>query len=89
MARGTLRRFLAHPSLAPYRILLARIRRPRPHTLGRAGEELLAMQSEMAGAADRLFPRPNPPDPRLRAGRTETGHAPEPAPERAHAEHFF
>ncbi|MCA9235779.1 MAG: oligoendopeptidase F [Planctomycetales bacterium] len=41
--------------LAPYRLLLQRLERYRPHTLGKAEERLLAMQSEMSDAADRAF----------------------------------
>lgn len=47
--------FLAAPPLAPYKLLLKRILRLRPHTLGKKEENLLAMQSEMAEAAGKIF----------------------------------
>jgi oligoendopeptidase F len=50
-----LRGFLAAPPLAPYRLLLERILRFKPHTLGEKEEKLLAMQSEMADASGRIF----------------------------------
>ena len=37
--------------LRPYRLLLERLARYKPHTLSRREERLLAMQSEMAEAA--------------------------------------
>ena len=46
---------LAAPELEPYRLMLQRLLRYKPHTLGKREEELLAMQSEMAQAASRAF----------------------------------
>lgn len=46
---------LESPALKPYRLSLERLRRYKPHTLSDAEEKLLAMQSEMAGAASRAF----------------------------------
>ncbi|MCH2180965.1 MAG: oligoendopeptidase F [Mariniblastus sp.] len=43
------------PELAPYRLLLERLVRYRPHTLTGREEELLAMQGEMAGATSKIF----------------------------------
>lgn len=43
------------PELAPYRLLLERLVRYRPHTLTSREEELLAMQGEMAGATSKIF----------------------------------
>ena len=42
---------LAAEALAPYRLLLERLLRYKPHTLGQSEERLLAMQTEMAQAA--------------------------------------
>ncbi len=42
-------------ALLPYRLLLERLVRYKPHTLGKAEERLLAMQTEMAGTAGRAF----------------------------------
>lgn len=47
--------YLASKELAHYRLLLERLDRYRPHTLSDAEERLLAMQSEMADAANRAF----------------------------------
>jgi oligoendopeptidase F len=43
------------PELAPHRLILQRLLRYKPHTLGKREEQLLAMQSEMAQAASRAF----------------------------------
>jgi oligoendopeptidase F len=49
------KRFLAAKRLAPYRLLLERIFRHKPHTLSASEEKLLAMQSEMASASSKIF----------------------------------
>ena len=67
------------PSLAPYRLLLERLLRYKPHTLGKKEEKLLAMQSEMAQAAGQVFRQLNDADLKFgtikndtrRAGRAE------------------
>jgi oligoendopeptidase F len=50
-----LNRLLSHKALKFYRLLLERLIRFKPHTLGKNEEELLAMQGEMAQAASRAF----------------------------------
>lgn len=47
--------FLKTPALAPYKLLLERILRYKPHTLGQKEEKLLAMQTEMAEGASQVF----------------------------------
>ena len=47
--------FLAAKELTPYRLLLERWLRYRPHTLSDKEEKLLAMQSEMSSAAGKIF----------------------------------
>ncbi|MDZ4658118.1 MAG: oligoendopeptidase F [Bythopirellula sp.] len=47
--------FLKAKSLAPYRLLLERMVRYRPHTLSNAEEKLLAMQSQMSDTASHTF----------------------------------
>jgi len=47
--------YLKSPVLAPYKLLLERILRYKPHTLGPKEEKLLAMQTEMAESAGRIF----------------------------------
>jgi oligoendopeptidase F len=50
-----LKKFLAAKPLAPYKLQLQRLTRYKPHTLSRGEEKLLAMQSEMSRAADKMF----------------------------------
>jgi len=50
-----LKKYLAAKVLSPYRLQLERLVRYKPHTLSRGEEKLLAMQSEMAHAADKMF----------------------------------
>lgn len=50
-----LEKLLAADALKPYRLLLDRLLRYRPHTLSDREENLLAMQGEMATAAGRVF----------------------------------
>ncbi|NLF07072.1 MAG: twin-arginine translocation signal domain-containing protein, partial [Pirellulaceae bacterium] len=47
--------YINAPELAPYKLLLEQIVRFKPHTLGATEERLLAMQSEMAGSASKIF----------------------------------
>jgi oligoendopeptidase F len=47
--------WLQAEALAPFRLIIERILRYRPHTLSAAEEKLLAMQSEMAQAAGHTF----------------------------------
>ncbi len=54
--------FLASPLLAPYKLLLERVLRYKPHTLGKKEENLLAMQTEMAQAANQIFRQLNDAD---------------------------
>ncbi|MBN1394451.1 MAG: oligoendopeptidase F [Pirellulales bacterium] len=55
MPQSKLDEYLEAPELAPYKLLLTRIVRFKPHTLGEKEERLLAMQAEMAGASSRIF----------------------------------
>ncbi len=57
-----MKQFLAAEVLTPYRLLLERLLRYRPHTLGRKEEKLLAMQTEMAQAAGQVFRQLNDAD---------------------------
>ena len=61
--------------LAPYRLLLERILRYKPHTLGRKEERLLAMQTEMAQAAGQIFRQLNDADLKFGAVKDERGRA--------------
>jgi oligoendopeptidase F len=57
-----IKQFLAADVLAPYRLLLERLLRYKPHTLGKKEEKLLAMQTEMAQAAGQVFRQLNDAD---------------------------
>ncbi len=50
-----LKKFLQSKELQPYKLYIERIVRYKPHTLSQNEEKLLAMQSEMASAADNAF----------------------------------
>ncbi|MEX2315689.1 MAG: oligoendopeptidase F [Pirellulales bacterium] len=50
-----LKQYIAAKPLARFRLKLERLLRYKPHTLGPGEEKLLAMQHEMADAADRVF----------------------------------
>ena len=52
---ATLSVWMALPVLEPYRLLLERIIRTRPHTLSEPEEKLLAMQGTFAGTAGKVF----------------------------------
>jgi len=68
-----MKQFLAAPALAPYRLLLERLLRYKPHTLGKKEERLLAMQTEMAQAAGQIFRQLNDADLRFGTLRNEKG----------------
>lgn len=55
ISAGKMKDFLADERLAPYRLLLERLLREKPHTLSKKEERLLAMQTEMAQAASQSF----------------------------------
>jgi oligoendopeptidase F len=59
------------PALAPYRLLLERLVRTRPHTLSEPEERLLAMQGTVAGTAAKVFRQLTDAD--LKFGAVTTG----------------
>jgi oligoendopeptidase F len=69
----TMGRLLAHRSLAPYRLMLERWLRYKPHTLTDREEKLLAMQSEMAQTASQVFRQLNNADLKFGAVKNEKG----------------
>jgi len=71
--RAKMQQFRASPALAHYRLLLQRLLRYKPHTLGRNEERLLAMQSEMAEAAGKIFRQLNDADMKFGAVKNEKG----------------
>ncbi|MGD0898423.1 MAG: oligoendopeptidase F [Thermoguttaceae bacterium] len=64
---AAMERLLASDRLTPYRLLLERLLRFKPHTLGKKEEKLLAMQTEMAEATSQVFRQLNDAD--LKFGR--------------------
>ncbi len=64
---------LVSPVLAPYKLLLERIVRYKPHTLGKKEENLLAMQTEMAQAASQIFRQLNDADLKFGSLRNDRG----------------
>jgi oligoendopeptidase F len=52
---ATLDAWMKLPVLAPYRLLLERLTRTRPHVLSEPEEKLLAMQGSFAGTAGKVF----------------------------------
>jgi oligoendopeptidase F len=67
------REFLAARQLKPYRVLLERMRRFKPHTLTKREENLLAMQSEMAAATNKIFTQLNNADLKFGLVKNEKG----------------
>ena len=57
-----LKQFMADKRLAPYQLQLERLLQHKPHTLSKKEENLLAMQTEMAQAAGKIFRQLNDAD---------------------------
>ena len=70
-----LREYVDSKQLKPFRLQLERLIRYKPHTLGAGEEKLLAMQSEMAGAADRVFRQLTDADLKFGMCRNEKGES--------------
>jgi oligoendopeptidase F len=68
-----MKKLLTAKELAPYRLLLERLLRERPHTLSDREEKLLAMQSEMASAAGLVFRQLNNADLKFGCVENERG----------------
>ena len=73
ISAAKLKRLLAEKRLAPYRLMLERLVRYKPHTLGKKEEKLLAMQIEMAQAAGQIFRQLNDADMKFPAVKNEKG----------------
>lgn len=58
----TMQKFLESEELEPFHLVLERLVRFKPHTLSENEERLLAMQSDMAGSANRIFRQLNDAD---------------------------
>src|SRR4051794_11064388 len=70
-----LKEYLDAKQLRTYRLQLERLVRYKPHTLTPGEEKLLAMQSEMAGAADRVFRQLTDADLKFGMCRNEKGES--------------
>jgi oligoendopeptidase F len=70
---ATIKKFLASKELAPFKLVLERIVRYQPHTLSPAEENLLAMQSEMSDASNRVFRQLNNADLKFGFVKNEKG----------------
>ena len=70
---GKLKKLLGDKRLAPYRLMLERLVRYKPHTLSGKEEKLLAMQTEMARAAGHAFEQLDNADMRFGTIRDDKG----------------
>jgi oligoendopeptidase F len=73
--RVRMAKLMAEKVLAPYRLLLERLLRYRPHTLGKKEENLLAMQTQMAQTAGQTFRQLNDADLKFGPIRNERGES--------------
>ena len=73
ISNARMKQFLASAALAPYRLLLERLLRYKPHTLGKKEEKLLAMQTEMAQAVGQVFRQLNDADMKFGTIKNERG----------------
>ncbi len=73
ISAAKLKKLLAAKQLAPYQLKLERLVRYKPHTLTKGEEKLLAMQSEMAGAAGHAFRQLTDADLTFGTVKTEKG----------------
>jgi oligoendopeptidase F len=71
--RTRIRAMIAERALAPYRLVLERLLRYRPHTLGKREETLLAMQTQMAQVANQTFRQLNDADLKFGPIRNDRG----------------
>jgi oligoendopeptidase F len=69
----TMNQFLAEPVLELYRLMLERLARYKPYTLGEKEEQLLAMQGEMAGATSKIFRQLHDSDLKFGSVKNEKG----------------
>ncbi len=71
--KAKIKGILADKRLAPYRLMLERLLRYKPHTLGKKEEKLLAMQTEMAQAAGQIFTQLNDADMKFGMVKDDSG----------------
>lgn len=68
-----MKEYMVSKELAHYRLVLERIQRYKPHTLSDGEERLLAMQSEMSDASNRIFRQLNDADLKFGMVKDESG----------------
>ncbi len=68
-----MREFVNSSKLRPYRLLLKRVTRYKPHTLSKKEESLLAMQGEIAQTASKVFRQLNDADLKFGLLKNEKG----------------
>ena len=73
ISKSRLKRFLPARELRPYRLKLQRLLRHQPHTLARGEEKLLAMQTEMSQATNKIFRQLTDADLKFGTVRNEAG----------------
>jgi oligoendopeptidase F len=73
LSTKTLREYIDAKPLQRFKLQLERLMRYKPHTLSQGEEKLLAMQSEMAGAAGRVFRQLTDADLKFGMCRNEKG----------------
>jgi oligoendopeptidase F len=73
--KAKMKTILAEKKLAPYRLMLERLLRYKPHTLGKKEEKLLAMQTEMAQAAGHIFTQLNDADMKFGTVKDDSGNS--------------
>jgi len=75
LSAAKLKQYIAAKPLARFRLQLERLVRYKPHTLSPGEEKLLAMQHEMADAADRVFRQLTDADLKFGICRNEKGES--------------
>ncbi|MFN4243894.1 MAG: oligoendopeptidase F [Tepidisphaerales bacterium] len=73
LPEATLQTYLASPELAEWKVVIERVARYRPHTLSDREEKLLAMQGQMAEAANLVFTQLNNADLKFGTLKDEKG----------------
>ncbi len=70
---ATIKKYLAAKEMAPFKLVLERVLRYKPHTLSPAEEKLLAMQGEMSEASNNIFRQLNNADLKFGFVKNERG----------------
>jgi oligoendopeptidase F len=73
LPNAQMKKYLDSPALKHYRLLLERLIRFKPHTLGRKEEKLLAMQTEMAQSVGKVFDQLNDADMKFGSIKNDRG----------------